>query len=316
MREKTISRTTMGKKLYLIYERLCGLKIVKHLRKNEKKILVVCKGIGFIFFILIALLYLMPLVVTLTNSFMDASEVKRHYSTLADGFVQMNIIPDRVKLSQYYDLLFDSPVYLSMFWNSVKIVFPIVILQIVVSVPAAYTFTILKFRGKEVLFFLYIIVMLLPTQVTLLPNYIVADWLNITDSYLAIILPGIFNPFGVFLLRQYLKSMPDGYIEAAKLDGAGHGRILISIIMPLMKSGIAGAGMLALIDYWNLVDQAVVFTTESRKQPLSLFLASISENDAGVVFAGSVFYAIPVLLVLLYGQEYLKKGIGVTGLRG
>ena len=277
--------------------------------------------ICWLIFIMVTVIYVMPLLVTFTNSLMSSGEVERNYrvgdSSLQDGvFIDMNLIPDRVTISQYGKLLFDSPVYLNMFWNSVKIVVPIVVGQMVVSSLAAYAFTVLKFKGKEAVFFLYIIVMLLPLQVTLMPNYYVADWLDIKESYLAIILPGIFHPMGVFLLRQYIKSMPDAYIESARIDGAGHGRIFLSIMLPLMKPGIAAVVMLTLLDYWNLVDQAVIFIQDPEAQPLSIFLARINNGDAGLAFAGACFYALPVLMVLLYGQEYLKSGISITGLKG
>lgn len=277
------------------------------------------KKIKYILFLFITIIYMIPLLVTLTNSFMSSKEVERNYSVDSlsnEEYVEMNFVPEKVTLSQYGRLLFESPVYLNMFWNSVKITIPIVIGQIFVSSLAAYAFTILEFRGKEILFFLYIIVMLLPLQVTLLPNYIVAEWFDITDSYLAIILPAIFNPFGVFLLRQYMKSMPDGYIEAAKIDGAGHGRIFLSIILPMVKPGIAALAMLTLIDYWNLIDQAVIFIQDAEKLPLSTFLAQVNNGELGMAFAGSCFYAVPVLLVLFYGQGYLKEGIAITGMKG
>ncbi len=275
--------------------------------------------IGYVLFLLIVILYMTPLIVTFAGSFMSSREVEKNYSVSGmqeDEFIDINVIPKKVTLSQYVELLFDSPVYLNMFWNSVKITVPIVTGQIIVSTLAAYAFTVLKFKGKEVLFFLYIIVMLLPLQVTLMPNYIVADWLNITDSYLAIILPGIFNPSGVFLLRQFMKSMPDAYMEAAQIDGAGHGRIFLSIIIPMIKPGIAAAVMLTLLDYWNLVDQAVIFIQDTEKQPLSIFLAQINSGEIGLAFAGSCFYAVPMLLILLYGQEHLKQGIAITGIKG
>lgn len=273
----------------------------------------------WLLFLAITVIYMAPLIITFTNSFMSSTEVERNYnvSGMEEGsYVDMNLIPEKVTLSQYAELLFDSPVYLNMFWNSVKITVPIVVGQIIVSTLAAYSFTVLKFKGKELLFFLYIIVMLLPLQVTLMPNYIVADWLGITDSYLAIILSGIFNPFGVFLLRQFMKSLPDTYLEAAKIDGAGHGKIFISIILPMIKPGIAATAMLTLLDYWNLVDQAIIFIQDSEKQPLSTFLAQINNGDIGLAFAGSCFYAVPMLLVLLYGQEHLKQGIAITGIKG
>lgn len=270
-------------------------------------------------FLTIAVIYMAPLIITFTNSFMSSTEVERNYNVSGmekGSYVAMNLIPEKVTLSQYAELLFDSPVYLNMFWNSVKITVPIVVGQISVSTLAAYAFTVLKVKGKELLFFLYIIVMLLPLQVTLMPNYIVADWLGITDSYLAIILPGIFNPFGVFLLRQFMKSLPDAYLEAAQIDGAGHGTIFIYIILPMIKPGIAATAMLTLLDYWNLVDQAIVFIQDAERQPLSTFLAQINNGDIGLAFAGSCFYAVPMLLVLLYGQEHLKQGIAITGIKG
>lgn len=271
-----------------------------------------------IIFLAIVVIYMAPLIITFTNSFMSSREVERNYRTDSldtDEYIDMELVPRKVTLSQYASLLFDSPIYLHMFWNSVKIAAPIVIGQILVSAPAAYAFTVLKFRGKEFLYFLYIIVMLLPLQVTLMPNYLVADKLHITDSYLAIILPGIFNPLGVFLLRQFMKSMPDAYMEAAKMDGAGHGKAFLWVALPMMKPGIAAAAMLTLLDYWNLVDQAVIFIQDTEAQPLSIFLARINSSEIGLAFAGSCFYAIPVLFVLFYGQDYLKSGIAITGLK-
>ena len=289
------------------------------MRKENRKIRTyVLRGI----IVLLVLLYISPLIVTFTNSFMSQEEVSRNYSSMGDilhpgeKFVDMHLIPEIVTLSQYKQLLVESPVYLNSFWNSMKIVVPVVLGQLAVSSMAAYGFTVLRFKGKEILFFLYIIVMLLPLQVTLMPNYLMADWLGIKDSYLAIILPGIFNPFGTFLLRQSMKQIPRAYIEAAQIDGAGHWRIFTSIILPMVKSGLAAVLMLTLMEYWNLIDQAVIFISDSEKQPLSTFLASINAEQIGVSFAGASFFAFLVLLVLLWGQDYLKDGIQLSGMKG
>lgn len=288
---------------------------MKKKRKLKKRILMGVIG-------LLALLYIFPLIVTFANSFMSPGEVSRNYSSLGDilhpgeKFVDMHLIPEMVTLSQYKGLLVESPVYLNMFWNSMKIVVPVVLGQLAISSMAAYAFTVLRFKGKEVVFFLYIIVMLLPLQVTLMPNYLMADWLGIQDSYLAIILPGIFNPFGTFLLRQSMKMIPEAYMESARMDGAGHFRIFCSIVLPMVKSGLAATMMLTLMDYWNLIDQAVIFIKDGEKQPLSLFLANINAQQIGVSFAGASFFAFPVLLVLLWGQDYLKDGIQLSGVKG
>lgn len=271
---------------------------------------------------ILSLVYISPLIITITNSLMSQSEVSRNYSITGnifnpgEKFIDMKIIPENVTLTQYSQLLLQTPVYLNMFWNSVKITLPIVAGQLLISSMAAYAFTVLRFKGKEILFFIYIIVMLLPLQVTLMPNYIVADLFNMTDSYWPIILPGIFNPFGVFLLRQFMKMIPDSYIESAKMDGAGHIRIFCSIVLPMVKSGFASVAMLTFVDYWNLVDQAIIFIRDSMAQPLSLFLARINSELTGMAFAGSCFYVLPVLIILYYGQEYLKEGIHLSGLKG
>jgi multiple sugar transport system permease protein len=221
-----------------------------------------------------------------------------------------------VTLEQYREILWESPFYLNMFWNSVRIVLPVVLGQLAVSALAAYAFTVLRFRGKEGLFLLYIVVMLLPLQVTLVPNYIVADALGLETSELAIVLPGVFNPLGVFLLRQYMKLLPAAYLESAMIDGANHGTAFLRVALPMALPGLACVALLTFIDYWNLIDQAVIFLRDAAKQPLSLFLARINELRMGVSFAGAVFYASPVLIVLYFGQEYLKRGISLSGLKG
>jgi len=279
-------------------------------------------SIFLVMFSTIAIIYILPLIITFSNSLMSSGEIIRNYSSeggiLQEGkkFIDMNLVPGSVTLSQYDQILFRSPFYLNMFWNSVKITIPVVIGQLIVSSMAAYAFTVLRFKYKEALFFIYIIVMLLPLQVTLMPNYVIADMLHMTDSYLAIILPGIFNPFGVFLLRQFMKTIPDAYIESAQIDGAGHFRIFIGIILPMVKSGLASVAMLTFVDYWNLIDQAVIFIRDSNAQPMSLFLARINQARMGISFASSCFYVLPVLIILFYGQEYLKEGIGLSGLKG
>jgi len=279
-------------------------------------------SIFLVMFSTIAIIYILPLIITFSNSLMSSGEIIRNYSSeggiLQEGkkFIDMNLVPGSVTLSQYDQILFRSPFYLNMFWNSVKITIPVVIGQLIVSSMAAYAFTVLRFKYKEALFFIYIIVMLLPLQVTLMPNYVIADMLHMTDSYLAIILPGIFNPFGVFLLRQFMKTIPDAYIESAQIDGSGHFGIFIGIILPMIKYGLASVAMLTFVDYWNLIDQAVIFIRDSNAQPMSLFLARINQARMGISFASSCFYVLPVLIILFYGQEYLKEGIGLSGLKG
>lgn len=202
-----------------------------------------------------------------------------------------------------------------MFWNSVIIVVPIVAGQTLVASLAAYAFAKLKFKGRNQLFFIYITVMLMPFQVTLVPNYLVADKLGLVNNYLSIILPGVFNTFGVFLLKQYMEQIPDSYIEAAKMDGAGQLGIFFRIILPMCKNGIAAMFILVFIDNWNMVEQALIFLQDAVKQPLSVYLSRIISGERGLAFAASTLYMLPMLLIFLYGENYLVEGIQRSGIK-
>jgi len=270
--------------------------------------------------------FLFPIIITVSNSFMSPFEIVNRYTSAitpsngfgqagAMNFVKMSAIPAFASARQYIKLLFESPLYLGLFWNSVALTLPVVIGQLLVSVPGAYAFELSKFKYKEAVFFVYIVVMLMPLQVTLVPNYIVADFLGITDSYLAIILPGIFSPFGVFLVRQFLKGMPKEYIEAAKVDGAGHLTIIAALVVPLVKSAIAAVVILTFVEYWNLIDQAVVFIRDANSEPLSVFLSRLSTGNPDMVFAASTFYMLPAVLIFLFGQKNMVEGIQLSGIK-
>lgn len=284
------------------------------------------KFVLYVVLILLSGIFLFPIIITVVNSFMSPFEIVNRYSsviTAANGFdtagpihfVEMALIPGFVSFKQYFQLLFGKPLYLGLFWNSLKITLPIVIGQLLVSVPGAYAFELSKFKYKEAVFFVYIVVMLMPLQVVLVPHYIMAGFLGIKESYLAIILPGIFNPFGVFLMRQYLKSLPKDYIEAAKIDGASHLQILSYIIAPMIKTAAAALLILTFVEYWNLVDQAIVFIKEARQEPLSAYLSRFAEGGLDIVFAASCFYMLPTVLIFLYGQENIVEGIQLSGMK-
>ncbi|MDR1532857.1 MAG: carbohydrate ABC transporter permease [Clostridiales bacterium] len=280
----------------------------------------------FSLLLLFAVIFLFPVLITLTNSFMSVFEAARRYSawfsaanTYDAGFegihyARVSLTPDLVTLKQYTALLFGSPLYLGLFLNSIKLTAPIIAGQVIISVPAAYAFETSRLKFKEALYFIYVVIMLLPLQVTLVPNFIMAGFLNM-NGYLAIIIPAVFSPFGVFLVRQNLKGIPGEYAEAAKIDGAGHVKIFIYIILPLIKGAVASLSILVFIEYWNVVDQAVIFIKESVHEPLSVYLSRLAGEGGGVIFAASCFYMFPTLLVFLYGQEYMAEGIQLSGIK-
>ena len=196
------------------------------------------------------------------------------------------------------------------------IVIPIILGQILVSSMAAYSFAKLEFIFRDKLFFTYIIMMMMPFQVTLVPNYIVGDQLGLLGSYWSIILPGIFSPFGVFLLRQFMMYIPDAYVESAQVDGAGQLRIFFSIMLPMSKTGLAALTILVFIDNWNMVEQPLIFLQDVNMHPLSTYLSSINNGEMGIAFAASTIYMLPMLLIFLYGENYLVQGIQLSGLKG
>ena len=149
---------------------------------------------------------------------------------------------------EYLILLFKRPLYLRMMWNSLIITIPVLIGQLLLAPLAAYGFWQCRWKYKEILFYLYMIVMLMPLQLTLVPNYLVANWLGIQNSSLAIILPAMFQPLGVFLIRQQIQDFPQETLEAARLDGASEYRIYRSIVKPNLSSAIAAALILIFID--------------------------------------------------------------------
>lgn len=268
-----------------------------------------------------AMVMLAPFFLTLANAFMSETEIGINYGAVGKenggtGFANLKWIPDRVTWEQFRLVLFDKPQFLSMFWNSVRLTVPIVAGQTLVAAMAAYAFSKLRFRGRDGLFFVYIVTMLLPFQVTLVPNFLAMDRLGLLDTEAAVVLPGIFSAFGVFLLRQFMSGIPWDYVEAAKIDGAGHVRIFGGIIVPLAMPGIAALQILVFADNWNMVEQPLLFLHDAFKQPLSVYLSRINEGDRGVAFASAALYMAPILFVFLHGENELVQGIQLSGIKG
>ena len=299
-------------------------KLDKRAAKQRKLMLGIKLGIATVIAAAFAILFLMPIILTITNSFMSSSEIASNYGKvfainsnggkvyIADK-VNLKFIPDIVSFSQYVTVLFKSPQYLLKFWNSVILVGPIVLFQLIVATLASYGFARYTGKLRAILFFAYVILMLMPYQVTLVPNYLVSNWLKILDTYWAIWLPGIFSPFAVYLLTKFMKRIPQSMIEAAQIDGAGEWQIYRRICMPLCKGAICSAAILVFIDYWNMVEQPLILLADGEKHPLSVFLSKINSGEVGLAFAVATIYMVPTLLVFLYGEEYLVDGITYQG---
>lgn len=262
---------------------------------------------------------LLPLLFTVANSFLLPQEVINRYSSQVlpgnagslarDGlhFVQMTLLPTEPTLAQYEEFLLQSPEQLRLFWNSALLIVPILLGQLVVSVLAAYAFERSRWKYKEIAFAVYLVILLMPMQVTLVPNYITADLLGLLDSYWAIILPAVFHPLGVFLLRLQMKGFDRAWVEAAQDCGASEWQIFRRVILPNLRPGILVLLVLTVAEYWNIIDQAIIFIDDAVRQPLSVALSKMLSTENGSFFAASCLYVLPVLLVFIMGKDAFQK---------
>ncbi|MDO4417128.1 MAG: carbohydrate ABC transporter permease [Eubacteriales bacterium] len=270
-----------------------------------------------------AVLFRLPIILTVTNSLMTPQEISANYGMIfakrngvrvfISETVNLKFIPDIVSFGQYFKVLILSPEYLMKFWNSFIYVVPIVVFQLAVASLASYGFARYRGRVREVIFFAYIILMLMPYQVTLVPNYLVANWLHIMDTRWAIWLPGIFSPFAVYMLTKYMRRIPRSIYEAAEIDGAGEWQIFTQICLPNCRGGLASIAILLFIDYWNMVEQPLILLTNDQLHPLSVFLSRINADEISLAFAVAVIYMVLPMMVFLYGEEYLVEGIVYQG---
>lgn len=271
-----------------------------------------------IILIILSLTIWVPMLMLIGGSFMGAGEFAENLSPVlsgADGMAKWPIIPQYPTLRSYIELLLDSPGFFVMFWNSCLLVFPILLGQLLVAVPAAWGFAKYNFRGRKLLFTLYIALMLMPFQVTMVSNYFILDKLNLLDTRYAIILPGIFSTFPVFIIYRFFKAIPKTLMEAAAIDGAGELRIFVYIGLPMGSPGIMSAIVLSFLEYWNILEQPLTFLKDKSLWPLSLYLPNIVADKGGLYLAASVVMLLPSLLIFLLGQKYLEKGIRASGLK-
>lgn len=256
-----------------------------------------------------------PLAVLIVGSFMGNEELA---STLGGvvapgaGFANAPLVPSRPTLASYVAVLVDTPAYHVLVQNSAIIVVGALAGQAVFATPAAWALARFNFPGKRAVFFLYVLLMMLPFQVVMLPNYLVLNALGINDTLLAVVLPGAFSAFPVFIMHHFFASVPDSLVDAARLDGAGEWRVFWSIGLPLGAPGVFAALVLGFFEYWNAVEQPLAFLKNQALWPLSLFQPALSAETVGTLFAAAVVATVPAVLVFLMGKDYLEQGIAAT----
>ncbi len=231
------------------------------------------------------------------------------------GYASWPLLPDAPTLQPLLELTLDTPQFFVMFWNTCRLVLPQILGQVAVGAPAAWAFSRLRFPGRKVLFGLYIVLMLLPFQVTMVPNYLVLDALGLMDTVWAIILPGIFSTFPVFIMAKSFDAVPISLLEAASLDGAGPFQTFVRVGLPLGVPGILSAVVLGFLEAWNAIEQPMTFLKTPSLWPLALYLPQIATSALALAMASSLVMLAPAVLIFLFGQKYLELGIQASGLK-
>lgn len=230
----------------------------------------------------------------------------------------IRFIPNPLNTTNYAKMWNNSnfPLY---YLNSTKVMVLTMLGDLVLTTTAAYAFAKLRFRGKEVLFMLYMATMMVPIQVTLLPKYIYFSHLGLNNTHAALILPGIFNVFGTFLMRNFFEAVPDDITEAAHIDGAGHFRTFWQVNLPLIKGGLMTHVLLQFTWVWNDYMNPLIFLSTDDKLTLTVglqrFQESLSTNYA-LIMSGAVVSLIPVILVFLFAQKYFIQSFATVGIKG
>lgn len=216
-------------------------------------------------------------------------------------------------LAYYYQVFLAQEQYLLRFWKSLGLCLCITAGQVTVSTLAGYGFAKCSFPGKKILFFLLMVLMIMPLQVTLVPNFIILDGLKLLNTYYALALPMIFVPLGTFIMTQSFRSVPDEVIEAARLDGSGTVGIICRIAAPMNRAGMVCTLLLSFLDGWNMVEQPMVYLENFGRYPISVALASVPPEDPTVQLVCCILTVLPPLFLFTYFNRELVEGIALGG---
>ena len=270
--------------------------------------------------VILALVILLPVIVTVLYSFFSPEEIRAFMDTRGSfsdaAWMDARLSPRMFSLSQYWKILIVDTSVLRMFAMSVFYTVMILLGQAVFVPMLAYALSRFRFKGRNIVFMAILMLMLLPYQVTMVPNVLTLRRMGLMNTVWAVILPLWFAPFYVFLLRQFMASLPNELFEAAQVDGAGTIRCYFHVALPVCRPAIGAALALSFADCWNLVEQPMTYLSQRTElQPLSVMFNQLVSESTGVEFAGAVIYMLPALFVYLYFLEDILSGIQLTELK-
>lgn len=264
----------------------------------------------YAFLLIMSVLFVFPLYWMLTGSFK---------TQVAIWAIPPQWFPSQFRLLNYEHIFTTTPA-LKWLFNSVFTSLATVVFVVIFSAMAGYAYAKKRFPGDKILFMVVIATMMMPTQVTLVPLYIVCRQLGLVNSYLGVILPAIAFPFGVFIVRQFAKSIPDELIESARIDGAGEIRLFGAIVLPLLLPALGALSIFAFMHTWNdyLWQLIILQSKEKLTLPLGISTITYSENNTnyGYAMAGASVAAVPMIIFFLLLQRSFIKGITLGSVKG
>ncbi|HET7270661.1 MAG TPA: carbohydrate ABC transporter permease [Rubrobacter sp.] len=256
-----------------------------------------------------ALIMVMPFAWMLLASVKDLAQLYK---------VPPNWIPDPIVFQNYVNAWVSVP-FDTGYMNSTIVTVTVVVANLLTCSMAAYAFARIEFPFRHVLFILFLATLMVPEQVTIIPLYIIMKNLGLIDTLFSLIIPyALFNAFGVFLLRQFIKGLPIDLEEAAIVDGANRWTIYWRIIMPLIRPALAAFGIFTFLFQWNNFFRPLIFldSIENYTVPLAInFFRGQYATDFSLLMAGSAISIVPVLIVYIIGQRHIIEGIATTGLK-
>lgn len=259
--------------------------------------------------ILLALIALVPFAWMISTSFKSRGALMS---------IPIEWIPEEPTLDAYFTVFERFP-FLRAIGNSLLIAVCYTLLTLVSASMAAFAFTKIQFKGSGFLLGLYLATMMIPTQVTMIPLFVVMNQIGLINHYSSVILPAIFRPFAVFLLVQQMRTIPPDYMDAARIDGAGVWRIWRQVMLPLCAPSLATLAVTNFMDSSNDYLWPLLMLTDKAKMTLPIALSTLNgqyDTEYNVMMAGSLISMIPIILIYIFAQKYFKHGLMAGGVKG
>lgn len=274
---------------------------------NAKK--TIRHGILFAVMLIVGICMVIPFLWTLSSSFKNNNEIFTY---------PIQWIPEIFRVSNYKEVWSKIP-FLTYYLNTVKLSVIVTLGQVLTCSLAAYSFSKLKYPGRDKIFLCYLATLMVPWHAIMIPQFIIIKNFGLNDSHWSLILINLFSAFGVFLLRQFMLGIPEELSEAARMDGCGNFKIYSRIVLPMCKPGIATLVVFTFNFMWNDYMAPMIYLTSDQLKTIQIGLASFRSqygSEYGLIMAGTVCALIPMLIIFCVGQKYLVEGIAFSGLKG